>query len=606
MPVPVYSTDLSTIILEMPNTTGWSALGGGPAGLTAPETDYFIQGTNCISKGAWSSAIKGMIYDYGGGITVPSDGAVMFWLYYSCTNSLDTQPNGGIQAVIGSGSGDYKHWYVSGKNLLLLDVWRPYPVDPTISADATTGSPSATLQFFGGLANLPGSGPSKGAPWGIDAMRYGRCKLECTNGEVGDYCTFAGAETYANDVSRRWGLLELIQGAYFMQGFLSLGTAGTAVDFRDSDKVIFIRDTLKVGSAFNRIEVLNASSNVEWTNIMIQTLGTTSKGTVVVIAGIVDWNKCRFTDLGTFMFLSTSVITNTTFKTCDQITAPGSTMTGTIVDSYTGAVDTSALVWDVNTDPDGKLDDMTFIKGTNAHHAIEFGLTSPLTMTVRGWTISGFNAVNGQNDSTFHVKRTSGTVTINVIGGTGNFSYKSDGATVDVVVSPVTIAVHAVDRSGSDIQNARVYLQAKDGTGPFPFEESVTIVNSGVTATVTHTTHGMASNDYVEIKGAETASGSSMWQNNGVFQITVTDVNTYTYTLPSDPGASPSGTIKATFVALTGLTDINGDKSTSRVYPSNQPVTGWIRLTPTYKEALLFGAINSATGYDATGVLFPD
>jgi hypothetical protein len=152
----------------------------------------------------------------------------------------------------------------------------------------------------------------------------------------------------------------------------------------------------------------------------------------------------------------------------------------------------------------------------------------------------------------------------------------------------------------TDIENARVFLKAKDGTGPFPFEESVTIVNSGTTATVTHTAHGMASNDYADIKGASLAI------NNGAHQITVTGANTYTYTMSSSPGSSPTGTITSTFVALYGLTNASGDKSTSRVYASAQPVTGWVRLTPAYKTAPLFGEVSATTGYSATGVLISD
>jgi hypothetical protein len=77
--------------------------------------------------------------------------------------------------------------------------------------------------------------------------------------------------------------------------------------------------------------------------------------------------------------------------------------------------------------------------------------------------------------------------------------------------------------------------------------------------------------------------------------------------MTGSPGSSPSGTpIKATFVALYGLTDVNGDKSTTRVYSADQPVTGWVRLTPTYKTAKLFGTVDDADGYSAIGVMVDD
>lgn len=482
MAAPTYATDL-TNISTAESVTNWTNIGTGAVSL---ETDYFIQGAGCISKVAWSSALRGIIYNNAAGITVPTDGAVMTWIYYSCANSLDTQANGGIRVIVGSSTTAYKHWYVSGKDLLTVDVWRPYPVDTSLTADATTGAPTATLQYFGSLANIPSTGPSKGNPLGVDVIRYGRCTLQITNGDLANgYGTFSGAEAFGNDVSRRWGLLEYINGSYFMQGFLSLGLSGTSVDFRDSNKVLFIRDTKKVSTNFNRIEVLNASSNVEWTNISIYSLGTTSKGTFIVTAGTVTLDGCQFTDMNTFAFLSSSVVTDTTFRRCGQITAPGTNMARSIVDSSTVAADTSAVVWNVATDPDGYLDDMEFVKGTNAHHAIELGTSSPTTVTLRGLSFTGFNAANGQNDSVIHVKRTTGTVTINAVGTTGTVSYKSDGATVTVVIDPVTTSITVLDiTNNAAVQSARVLVTASNGTGPLPYQDSVTITGATENAVV--------------------------------------------------------------------------------------------------------------------------
>jgi hypothetical protein len=77
----------------------------------------------------------------------------------------------------------------------------------------------------------------------------------------------------------------------------------------------------------------------------------------------------------------------------------------------------------------------------------------------------------------------------------------------------------------------------------------------------------------------------------------------------STPGASPTGTITSTFVALYGLTDSNGVKSTSRVYSSDQPITGWARkssASPYYKEGAISGSVDSADGLTATAVLVAD
>ena len=602
MAAPTYATDLVDISTAE-STTNWTNIGTGAAAL---ETDYFIQGTACISKPAWSTAIRGLIFNNGAGITVPTDGAVMAWLYYSCTNSLDTQANGGLRIIVGSSTTAYKQWYVSGKDLLTVDVWRPYPVDTSLTADATTGTPTATLQYFGCLANVPAGGPSKGNPLGNDVIRYGRCTLQVTNGDLANgYATFAGAETFGNDVTRRWGLLELINGAYFMQGFLSLGLSGTAVDFRDSNRVIFIRDTKKVSANFNRIEVLNASSNVNWTNIAIYSLGATSKGTFVATAGTVTMSNCQFTDMNTFTFLSTSSVQNTTFRRCNTVTAPGTNLTGSVFESSTVAADTSAVVWNVATDTDGYLNNTQFTKGTNAHHAIELGTSSPTTVTLRGIKFTGFNAANANNDSAIHVKRTTGTVTINAVGCTGTVSYKTAGATVNVVIDPVTTAINVKDiTSGANVQDARVLILAADNTGPLPADEAVTsITRTSTTATVTHTAHGLEDGKKVLIKGAD------QQEYNGVKTITVINANSYSYTVSGTPTTPATGTIKATGVVIDGVTDSSGNITDLRSWSSSQPITGRIRKATggtLYRTGVVSGTISNTTGFSTTVQLIRD
>jgi hypothetical protein len=195
-------------------------------------------------------------------------------------------------------------------------------------------------------------------------------------------------------------------------------------------------------------------------------------------------------------------------------------------------------------------------------------------------------------------------IDINKLGTSNPTTYIADsGIVVNFIGNTVTVQVTVVTTAGAVIQDARVILEAKDGTGPFPFEESVTISNSGVTATVTHTGHGMASNDYVTIRGASHAL------NNGVYQITVTNANTYTYTMTSAPGSSPTGSIISTYVALYGLSNASGIVTDNRVYDSDQPVTGHSRkstTSPLYKTANLVGTIDSADGYSATAVMILD
>jgi hypothetical protein len=170
---------------------------------------------------------------------------------------------------------------------------------------------------------------------------------------------------------------------------------------------------------------------------------------------------------------------------------------------------------------------------------------------------------------------------------------------LDTVNVKVTVK-DAVDFSA--IQNARVLLLA-DAGGSKPNDAVVTISNSGTKATVTHTAHNLAEGDNVQIKGA------SLQINNGIFAISYINADSYSYILSSAPGSSPTGTIKVTFVALTGLTDSNGVISTDLSLTSDQPVIGRVRKgtsSPYYKTATILGTIDSIIGLDTISQLIPD
>lgn len=600
MAAPVYATDLTDILLEFSSTTGWTALGGGAAGLNAPETDYFLQGNNCISKNAFASANKGMIYS-AGSQTITSGDAVFMWLTHHTPGSLDVEAGtpGGIQMVIGDAASAYKQWDVAGKDTVDYGApWICAVIDPTVTADDTTGSPSSTTSFFGALWNLPSGGPTKGSPNGIDAFRFGgRLTMTAGDGTSG-YATWAGAATYADANIRRWGQLQTGRGSIIARGRMRLGSSGTAVDMRDASRFILFDRLPKVSSTFNEIEIVNASSNIDWTNIIVaQLLGSPQTATrarwVTTNNATVALKSCTFIDMGTWGISSGFTGTSCTWLRCGLVTQTGSTLTSC---TFTETNDTAkALVVDTIANVTG----CTF-NSSGTKYAIE-GFSTAGSYNLTDLTFNGYAASDGSTgNEAIHVLATTGTVTLNISGGTTP-SVHTEGATISKVINPVTTEVTVQTTAGAAIQNARVLVRAS--AGPLPFNASVTIANSGTTATVTHTAHGILTNDKVEINGA------SHWQNNGVFQITVTGANTYTYTLPSDPGSSPTGTITSTWVALEGLTNASGYISASRSFGAAQPITGRARkssASPYYKTGGISGSINASSGFSVTLALVSD
>lgn len=276
-----------------------------------------------------------------------------------------------------------------------------------------------------------------------------------------------------------------------------------------------------------------------------------------------------------------------------QLSSSGSGTGFSMTPDIDNLAEIASLQWLDNLDPDGELDNMTFVKGTNPTHAIELGINSPLTMTVRGLTSTGYSASDGNKDSFFWVRRTSGTVTINVIGSSGNFKYKSDGATVVVVIDPVTTLVNVKDNTGVNLSGVRVLLEASDDSGDFEHETVVTITRAGSVATVAHTAHPYVVGDIVVIRNANEQ------EYNGPFTITAVLTNSYDYTVSGAPASPATGTINSTGAILNGTTDGSGNISASRTFTANQPISGRARKStssPRFKTFPLSGTIDNANG----------
>ena len=609
MAIATYATDLLTVNLAEA-TTNWVEMTGRTSGGAVDLEDRaHLQGSYAISQstGVATARTVGLQVDYLSNISWTSGFVFLMWQYWQAPKAIGIWADGGMRIGVGSTAGNVKLWNAQGNDYGRNPYggWSNTAVDPTYAYDELIGAPvDGAYRIFCSAPYLL-LAVSKGNPHCVDAIRYGRGLLKIEYGESGAYGTFAGMAT-ANDADlARWGLFSLQMGTYLWKGLMSIGTDTNAVNFIDSNRSIIVDDCPRTYLAFNRIEIRNASSVVTLSNISFKNLGTLSPGQLEVIANAtISMDGCSFQDMNTFIFQSNCSITNTTFKSCALITSGGGIYTGSKVLTSTVAADASALGWNSATNPDGKLDNMTFSKGTNAHHAIDFGTSASTTITLRGITFTGFNALNEQNDSVLYISNITDTITIQCIGCTGTVTYKRAGSnTVNLtqgVLTKVTVKTSATPPVA--INGARVLVLAASG-GPMPYNIIVTISNLATTATVTHTAHGMATNDKVQIKGA------SLWQNNGVFTITVSNVDTYTYTLPEAPGSSPTGTILATFAALFNTSDSNGEVSMTRVFTSSQPINGRVRMStsaPYYKTSNFIGTISSTAGFLITIQMIED
>jgi hypothetical protein len=277
-----------------------------------------------------------------------------------------------------------------------------------------------------------------------------------------------------------------------------------------------------------------------------------------------------------------------TFQNCPSFTQNSAVIDGS---SFYGTK--------VTANNPGLIDNCDFTS-SGAGHAIE--ITATGTYTMSGDTFVGYGA-DGTTDAAIY-NNSGGAVTINVDGGGDIPTIRNGAGASTTVESPVSTTVTVVDIvTGDPIQDARVLVTASDGTGPMPFDETVTISRSGSTATVSHTGHGLVDGKKVLIKGA------GQQEYNGVHTITVTGANSYTYTVSGTPATPATGTIKATGVVIDGTSDVDGLIVDTRTHTSDQPISGRVRKATSgtkYKTGVISGVVSTTSGFSITVQLIRD
>jgi len=602
MAVPAYATDLNDIFLN--GSAAWTLVGGGRQ--TAVETDDFIMGTSCWSHDPFSSGLEGGVFN--SAETVATDDAVYVWIKCDVVATLSTHAAGGQRILIGNSATTLDSFYVLGSDDYQYGGWKCIPVDPTFTPSTTVGGGSTgATNWFGAQWNVPSTGASKGYPMKVDAMRHGR-QLEITAGEIANPASWDATAAYDSATARQWGICQPTATGAEIQGLIYWGTAAASVYSRDSNRTITIIDTEWTSTDFTQILFAHASNDVEWDNVGLIALGTSNRGIIDVTAnGAVTWINSVIQDIDTTTMLAGSTFDGNTWIGCNEVDSGGGSLLGASILTPTVAANSYGLLWNVNADPNGSLDGMTFSKGTNAHHAITFGLDIPTTnITLTDCAFgTDFSATQGgtTGDETFHFLDTTGTITLNLVGCTGNKGYRTEGVTVTIVDDPVTTQITVTNTSDTPISGARVFLETSNGTGPLPYQESVSITQTGGTATVTHTAHGIPDGTNVVIRGA-TQNGY-----NKVATITVTGVNSYTYAVDSGTASPATGSPVASGVIIHDTTNGSGIASDVRVLSSSQPFKGTIRASsgsPYYQPASITGTVSSTGGFSATVALLLD
>ena len=539
MAAPSYTTDLQTINLAE-DTGTWDELsdwGGGGTRYT-DETDFYIQGSYCTSQictKSGATALTSLIVDYGSdlaGSFTPGETCVFMWQVFLPANAPDTFANGGLRLVVAADVNVFDAWKVGGNDFGRNPYggWQNVAVDPSFTPDylddGAVGNGGVYRWFGSGLYLLAGIG--KGAPHGVDAIRYGRGDLRTIQGDLGNgYATFVGMAAANDTQTARWGLFQAVAGGYLWKGLMSLGTAAAAVDFRDSNRNITIDDNPRTYSDFNKIEINHNDSNIEWTGINITAVNASglSVGDFEVFDDptiLID--TCVFTDMNTFVFDSTATdaaVLQTTFRRCGQVTQGNTSFDGCIFDE--SDADVSLLASDIDL-----IDNCDFFSD-GLNHALELDENhAGGSYTLSGCTFTDYAVSDGStgnecifNDSTGHV---------NISVGAGQLPTVRNGLGATTTVSAsVPIFIIVKDTDGDPIQDVQV--------GVYKISDRTQIVNQDTDIDgEVDTSYTESTPESVEVRCRKASAGATKYKNYSSLQTIATTTGlSLSVTMIEDP-----------------------------------------------------------------------
>jgi hypothetical protein len=600
----VNSSDAST------SWGNWGSSGGAPAS----ESPIAYQGGLAVNKKINSSSLGGIDYDPGSGAVDMTSATRRLWFVKTIvSDSFDLNATYGVNIGVGSSNANFYNYNVAGSGAN-LSAYNNYPVqggylitaiDPNIAAwrESTNGTPVlTTVDWFGVQADFI-IGAAKAENLALDAIDIGT-GLTITAGDgASDEGTFIDfVTTDQGNTSNRWGVVTGAGDAVRAHGLLTVGTA-SVTEFLDVNSIVTFPDGYHSrGLVGVYVGMSNVSSII---NIGVLLIGegtlngvdandTRPDFTVVGTSGTFDCSSTmrNFRDV---TFTSICDIVNADIE-CHLLVQASANISNTTI--KTNSLTSVACLQDPTFGSTTDLHDVDFIQ-VGAGHAIEIDTAG--SYDFNNLTFTGYGA-DTTDDAAIDVTETTGTVTINVIGG-DTPTYKTAGATVVIVANPVTTTITVQDTAGTVIENARVLVTA-GATGDFHSDVTVTITSVTTTATVTQTAHGLSNGDEVLItKAVEN-------EYNGIQTISNVTTNTYDYTITATTSPA-TGTIKSSFVFINGLTNVSGQIADTRTHSTNQLLGSDSKVrkssgSPYYKTGAIIGTTDKDSGLNLTVVMLSD
>jgi len=568
-----------SLINACENSTQWTGETPGDV------SDFYKEGTQCVGftvRGIGSNDIY-----ITGSWDLSGMKHLRCWLMTVALKELDTDANGGIQFYVSDGT-NTGYYYVSGSTTY-PGGWYNLVVDLSRAVDAGT-KPTMTAITTIGLRFVHTANAKNAQNTWIDHLYVGD-GLIAYGDDAGGSFDFADILSADENTSNGWGIIRKISGVYYLVGSLTFGdnASTNSCDFKDLSQIIMFEDRKVNSNLYNVTVVGNATGTTKFQlgNVSggkgIQGCVLKSEGTIKYDVVCTDTNVSDFKLYGsTFIDADTTSlpasgvsreVISCSFDACGKVT------TDTCKVQYCNFIsaDDDAITISSTT---LNVTDCNFINPTS--HGVE--VTATGTYAFNNLQFSGTGA-SGPYDVE---NTTAGLVTIQNTNDSNTAYYENTGGGTTDIQSAVTLKVTIKDPSGNAIVGARVLMEAGDGTGSAPFEESVTITRVDTTATVTHTAHGLSTGQMVNIRGANQP------EYNGAGKvITKIGADSYSYQVSGTPATPATGTITSTQCFMSELTITGGIAEESFNAAGTQTYRGRIAkssASPYWRDVTFSGA----------------
>ncbi len=440
------------------SSTGWSSIGGGAGG--AAEGSFPYQGGNLYNRKITS--LRGFYYDPtsdGGGAVDMTASANRCWVVKAIvTDYAGLNAASGLRIRIGSGTGDYYEYIISGTDSV-VSAYDSYaargglfivPIDPNVAAyrNATSGTPDiANVDYFGLEANFVTS-TAKSENVGLDAIDLGT-GLSLSGGDGGDtdgsYQDFVDSDE--GNTSNRWGYASSLFGA--VKSFFGTMTIGgaSATEFTDNDSQVLWLDGLFAAGYSGVFADLQNASTVITDGSSHTGLGSSSTEDSrpdYVWSGTAGTGAATHTLVNFRNYTMTSAVVLSGIVECQLLTQASGEISGAKIN--TNSLAGVACLQDPSFGG-SLLHDSEFVQ-SGLGHALEIDTAG--TYDLSGIKFTGYGA-DASNSSAILVSETSDTVTINISGGGDTPTYTSAGATV-VINNNKSVTLDGLPVSGIEVR----------------------------------------------------------------------------------------------------------------------------------------------------------